>query len=58
MQAAEGDFARFIHFLDAGHERDPDSVTELDMAKAKLALDLAQHLVAGFVPAGIPASGK
>src|SRR6187431_2022741 len=58
MQAAEGHFARVIHFLNAGHERNPDPVTELDMAKTELALDLAQHLITGLVPAGIPAGRK
>ena len=57
MQAAELDLARVVHFLDPGHERDPDAVAQLNVLKAKID-NLAQHLVPGGVARRIPAGGK
>ena len=58
MQTAELDFTRFKHLLNTRHERNADAVSELDAIEAELVLDLAQHLVARGVAAGIPAGGK
>ena len=54
VQRAERYFASLEHFLNAGHERNPDAVAELDPIETKLDLDFAKHFIAGGMPAGVP----
>ena len=50
MQTAELHFTVFIHFLNSGHERHANAVTELDAIEAKID-NFAQHFGAVGVPA-------
>ena len=57
VQAGELHFAGLEHFLNPRHERNADAVAQFDAIEAEI-LDLAQHFVAGGVPAGVPAGGE
>ena len=50
MQAGETDLAGIEHFLNSGHERNANAMTELDQIESKR-LDLAQHLLTGGMTA-------
>src|SRR3954454_24212272 len=54
MQAAEGDFACLMHFLNAGHERYPCAVAELDVREAEFVPNLLQHDIARCMAVRVP----
>src|ERR1051325_11892649 len=56
VQAAELHPASVVHLLDSRHERDADSVAELDVFETKMD-DLLQHLVTVGVARRVPAGG-
>src|SRR5437867_1549949 len=58
MQAAEVDFPGIKDFLDAGHQRQPNTVAQLNQVEAQFGLDFTQHLISGSVAPGVPAGGK
>src|SRR6266436_1386963 len=58
MQTAEANFAGIEHLLDSWHERDANTMAQLNQLEPELALDLAQHCVASIVAAGVPTGGK
>ena len=58
MQTAKANFAGIEHFLDSRHERDTDTVAQLNQLESELALDFAQHFVASTVASGVPTGGK
>jgi hypothetical protein len=58
MQTAEADLTGIEHFLNPGHEREPDTVPQLDQIKPEFCFDLTQHFIPGGMPSGVPARGK
>ena len=58
VQATEPNLARVEHLLDAGNQRQPDAMAQLDQIKPEFGFDFAQHFLSGRVSSGIPTCGK
>ena len=58
MQTAEADFSGIEHLLNSRHQRDADTVVELNQVEPEFGFDFAQHRVAAGMASGIPAGRK
>jgi len=58
MQTAEADLTRIEHFLDSWHQRQADTMAQLDQVKPEFRFDFAQHFTSGGVSPGVPTCGE